>query len=91
MNEQNSICALKERWAIEYWYASLKFLHRKYRGEQTLYITTQGCYKVESGRLMSYYFPNLYLIKSDYSTLTYTYRNENETQSNRPKRDTDDG
>jgi hypothetical protein len=90
MNEQDSIRELEKRWAVEYWFASLKFYHRKYKGVNTLYITTKGAYKVESGRLISFYFP-IDLIKSDYSTLTYTYRVKNETQSNRHERDTDDG
>lgn len=90
MNEKDSICTLTEQWAVEYWYASLKFLHRKYKGVNTLYITTKGAYKVESGRLISYYFP-INLIKSDYSTLTYTYRVENEAQINGHEGDSHDG
>ena len=90
MNEQDSIRELEKHWAVEYWFASLKFTHRKHKGVSKLYITTKGAYKVESGRLISYYFP-IELIKSDYSTLTYTYRTENETQSNRLERDSDDG
>ena len=91
MNEQDSIHELEKRWAVEYWYASLKFAHRKHQGAMKLYITTKGAYKVESGRLISLYIDHIELIKSDYSTLTYTYRVENETQSNRHERDTDDG
>lgn len=91
MNEQDSICDLEKRWAVEYWYANLKFYHRKYKGVNTLYITTKGCYKVESGRLISFYFHSIDLVKSDYNTLTYTYRIENETQTKRSKRDSDDG
>lgn len=90
MNEQDSICALTKQWAVEYSYASLKFTHRKHKGVIKLYITTQGAYKVESGRLISFYFP-IDLIKTDYSTLTYTYRVDNETQTNRHERDSDDG
>ena len=91
MNEQDAICALKKRWADVYSYANLKFTHRKCKGVSKLYITTKGCYKVESGRLISLYFHTIDLIKSDYNTLTYTYRIENETQSNRLERDSDDG
>ena len=91
MNEKDLICALTEQWAVEYSYASLKFFHRKYKGVNTLYITTKGAYKVESGRLISYYFYSTDRIKEDYSTLTYTYRIENETQTDRPERDFDDG
>jgi len=90
MNEKDSICTLTEQWAVEYSYANLKFFHRKYKGVNTLYITTKGAYKVESGRLISYYFPTE-LIKSDYNTLTYTYRTKDEAQTDRPERDFDDG
>ena len=76
MNEEDLILELKERWKVEYFYADLKFFHRKYRGERTLYITTKGAYKVESGRLISLYFPTTTRIKGDYGTLTYTYRND---------------
>ena len=75
MSEEEEIRALTERWAVEYHYASLKFTHRKYRGESTLYITTKGAYKVDSGRFISLHFPNMTRIKGDYGTLTYTYRN----------------
>ena len=91
MNEQETIRALKERWAVDYWYATLKFTRRKHQGVIKLYITTKGCYKVDSGRFISLYFPSLYLIKSDYGTLTYTYRTDNETQSNRHEGDSHDG
>lgn len=91
MNEQDSIRELEKRWTIEYWYASLKFTHRKHQGVSKLYITTKGCYKVESGRLISFYFSPLNLIKSDLSTLTYTYRVDDETQIKRSKRDSHDG
>jgi len=91
MNEQDTIRALEERWAIEYWYATLKFARRKHQGVIKLYITTKDAYKVDSSRLISFYFPSIYLIRSDYNTLTYTYRTDNETQSNRPKRNTDNG
>lgn len=75
MSEEDSIRFLKEHWAVEYHYASLKFFHRKYKGEQTLYITTKGCYKIESGYSITNHFPNMVRIKGDYGTLTYTYRN----------------
>ena len=91
MNEQDSIRELEKRWAVEYWYASLKFTHRKHEGVIKLYITTKGAYKVESGRFISYYFHSIALIKSDYNTLTYTYRIEHETQTKRSKGDSDDG
>ena len=91
MNEQDAIRELEKRWAVVYWYANLKFTHRKHEGVSKLYITTKGCYKVESGRLISLYFHSVDLIKSDYNTLTYTYRIENEAQTKRSKRDTDDG
>ena len=91
MTEKDAIRELEKQWAVAYWYASLKFFHRKYKGVNTLYITTKGAYKVESGRLISYYFSNIYRIKEDYSTLTYTYRCDDETQSNRLQRDSHDG
>jgi hypothetical protein len=90
MNEKDTICNLEKRFAIEFSYATLKFAHRKHQGAIKLYITTKGCYKVDSGRLISFYFPSIYLIKSDYINLTYTYRTDNETQSNRHEGDSHD-
>ena len=34
-----------------------------------------GELKVQSGRLISLYFPRIVMIRSDYAKLTYVYRN----------------
>lgn len=90
MIEKDAIRELEKQWTVAYPYASLKLFHRKYKGVNTLYITTKGCYKVESSRLISYYFPSIYLTKTDYSTLTYTYRTDNEAQIDRLQEDSHD-
>lgn len=71
----DKLCHLKETFAEQYPYAKLKITRRNYKGEKHLYFTTTDCYKVESGRLISYYFPNIELIRSDYAKLRYVYRN----------------
>ena len=66
---------LKEEFAKQYPYGELKVQRRKYNGRRHLYFTTIGCYKVESGRLISLYFPRIAMIRGDYAKLTYVYRN----------------
>ena len=66
---------LKEDFAKQYPYGKLIIQRRKYNGRRHLYFKTVGCYKVESGRLISLYFPRIELISADYAKLTYVYRN----------------
>lgn len=75
MKQEDKLSILKEQFAESYPYAKLRVTRRKYKGKKRLYFTTIGCYKVESGRLISLYFPKIELIRNDYANLTYTYRN----------------
>jgi hypothetical protein len=76
MKPTDKLTRLKEEFNQQYPYAELKIQRRKYNGRKHLYFTTIGCYKVESGRLISLYFPRIQLIRSDYAKLTYVYRNQ---------------
>ena len=75
MKQSDNIAHLKQIFSERYPYAELKITRRNYKGKKHLYFTTIGCYKVESGRLISLYFPKIELIRSDYEKLTYVYRN----------------
>lgn len=75
MNTADKLARLKEDFTERYPYAQLKITRRNYKGKKRLYFTTVGCYKVESGRLISLYFPRIELIRADYIKLTYVYRN----------------
>jgi len=76
MTRMDRLGELKEKFAEEYPYAELKITRRKYKGRKRLYFTTIGTWKVESGRFISLYYPNIELIRNDYANLTYVYRNK---------------
>lgn len=75
MKTEEKLSHLQEVFAERYPYAKLIIARRKYKGRKHLYFTTVGCYRVESGRLISLYFPRIKLIREDYTNLTYVYRN----------------
>ncbi len=72
MDFEDPIGTLKKVFAERYPYATLKVVRRNGK----LYFYTTGAYKVDSGRLISIFFPNIVMIRSDYATLKYTYRND---------------
>jgi len=76
MTKAGKLDELKEEFTEKYPYAKLRVTRRKYKGKKHLYFTTIGTWKVESGWLISLYYPNIELIRSDYGNLTYVYRNK---------------
>lgn len=72
MNFEDPIGMLKKTFADRFPWATLKIVRRNGK----LYFYTYGCYKVDSGRLISIFFPNIVMIRGDFANLKYSYRND---------------
>ena len=70
MTQEEDISELKDTFAKRLSHAKLVVSHRK----DKLYFRTEGCYKVEGWQIIELYFPDIILIKCDYSKLNYSYR-----------------